>query len=97
MIAYKLFRILKNGKITSLFINKTRRLPLHEWLDAECFPTKGFAVRPFWHCTEKPEAPHLTLKNRIWMKVEMEDFEEFKRPKSQGGKWYLAKRMKIIT
>lgn len=96
MIAYKLFRRLRTGEITSLFINKKRRLPLGEWLDAESFPTKGFTLRPYWHCTHKPYAPHLSMKNRVWMKVEIEGFEEFERPESQGGKWYLAQRIKII-
>lgn len=96
MIAYKLFRKLKNGEITSLFINKTRRLPYNEWLEAEEFPTKGYAFRPFWHCTHLPNAPHLSEKNRVWLRVEMEDYEEIQRPESQGGKWFLAKRIKIL-
>jgi hypothetical protein len=96
MVAYKLFRVLKDGSISSLFINKKRRLPLGIWLEAESFPTKGFAIRPYWHCTNSPEAPHLSMKNRGWFKVEMEDFEELSRPKSQGGLWYLAKKIKII-
>lgn len=33
---------------------------------------------------------------RVWKMVEIEDYTEFKRPKSQGGMWYLAKRIKII-
>lgn len=59
MIAYKLFRQLKNGDITSLFINRKRRLPYNEWLTAESFPTNGYLLRPFWHCTNSPIAPHL--------------------------------------
>lgn len=96
MIAYKLCRRLKNGNIRSLFINKKIDLPFNIWLNAECHPTKGFKERPFWHCTSKPEAPHLSEKNRVWVKIEMEDFEEFQRPESQGGLWYLAKRIKLI-
>ena len=96
MIAYKLFRVLKDDSISSLFINKKRRLPINIWLEAESFPTKGFAVRPYWHCTSNPIAPHLSMKGRAWFKVEMEDFEEFNRPKAQGGLWYLAKKIKII-
>jgi hypothetical protein len=97
MIAYKLFRVKANGAITSLFINKTRELPIGEWLSSDSYPTKGFAVRPGWHCTAKPEAPHLSLKGRVWAKVEIEDFCRIERPASQGGTWYLAKRMKIIN
>ncbi len=96
MIAYKLFRVKKSGSITSLFINKGITLPKNKWMAAECHPTPGYKVRPYWHCTEKPFAPHLTEKNRIWLRVEIEDFVEFNRPDSQGGKWFLAKKMKII-
>lgn len=94
--SYKLFRLLKSGEITSLFINKTERLKRGVWLEAKEYPTKGFKFRPFWHCTEKPEAPHLSEKNRVWLRVEIEDFEEFQKPEHQGGKWFLAKRIKIL-
>ena len=96
MKAYKLFRLLKSGQITPLFINKTYRLPIGEWLPAEEHRTKGFAFRPGWHCTSKPEAPHLSKKNRVWYEVEIEDYEEIRRPENQGGLWYLGKKMKII-
>jgi len=96
MIAFKLFRILKSGEITSLFINKKRKLPYNEWLEAESFPTKGYKIRPFWHCTSNPVAPHLSEKNRIWLKVEIKDYEIFERPESQGGIWYLAKQINIL-
>jgi hypothetical protein len=95
-IAYKLFRELKSGEITSLFINKSEQLKRNVWLEANCYPTKGYKVRPFWHCTEKPEAPHLSNKNRIWLKVEIKEYSEFNRPVHQGGKWFLAKKIKII-
>ena len=96
MISYKLFRVLSCGEITPLFINKKQRLPIGTWLEAESHPTKGYMYRPFWHCTSHPVAPHLSLKGREWYKVEMEDFEEFKRPSNQGGLWFLAKKIKII-
>ena len=100
-IAYKLFRKTKDNRITSLFINKTRNLPLGIWMEADNHPTKGFAERPGWHCTAEPVAPHLkmVLKSgevRVWKKVMIEDYSEFKRPENQGGLWYLAKRMKIL-
>ena len=66
-------------------------------MEAECYPTKGFKVRPFWHCTSNPVAPHLSEKGRVWIKIEIEDFEEFQRPDNQGGLWYLAKRIKLIN
>jgi len=97
MRAYKLFRTLKDGNITPLFINKKYRLPINEWLEAESHPTTGFKYRPHWHCTSKPEAPHLSTKNREWYEIEIEDYEELKRPTSQGGVWYLANRIKIIN
>lgn len=80
-----------------LFINKKFRLPIGEWLPAESHPTKGYKYRPFWHCTNQPVAPHLTEKGRAWYMVEIEEFEEQKRPENQGGLWFLANRMKIIA
>ena len=97
MIAYKLFRQLKSNEISSLFINKTERLKYDEWLIAKSYPTKGFKERPFWHCTENPIAPHLSEKDRIWLKVKIEDYEIFNRPQHQGGKWFLAKKIKILN
>ena len=79
------------------YINKKRKLPINEWLNAESFPTKGYALRPFWHCTKFPNAPHIKMNGKIWYEVEIEDFTEFKRPLSQGGLWYLAKRIKIFV
>lgn len=96
MIVYKLFGVRKNGTIRSLFINRKRKLSVGKWLKAESHPTKGYALRPFWHCTSQPVAPHLSEKNRKWYKVQMKDYEIFKRPESQGGIWYLAKKIKII-
>jgi hypothetical protein len=100
-IAYKLFRKTRDNRITSLFINKTRNLPVGVWMEAENYPTKGFAVRQGWHCTAIPHAPHLKmkLKNgeiRVWRKVLIEDYTEEMRPENQGGLWYLAKRMMIL-
>ena len=96
MKAYKLFRILSDGSITPLFINKTLRIPIGEWLEAESHPTKGYKYRPFWHCTNKPEAKHLSEKDRVWYEVEIDDYEEMDRPSYQGGLWYLAKRIKVL-
>lgn len=96
MIAYKLCRKLKNGNITSLFINKKVNLPFNTWMKAENHPTKGFKNRPYWHCTENPIAPHLSNKDRVWIRVEMKDFQEFIRPENQGGKWFLANEIKFL-
>ena len=96
MKAYKLFRVRKNGSIGSLFINKKMVIPLGVWLPAQSFPTKGYALRPFWHCTAQPEAPHLSINERKWFEVEIQDYQQLDRPESQGGVWYLAKKIKVV-
>jgi hypothetical protein len=45
----------------------------------------------------KPEAPHLKLEGRAWYVVEVENFSEEIRPESQGGKWFLANRMRVVA
>ena len=97
MIAYKLVRQMKDGTLAPLFINRTQRMPLNQWLPAEDHKTKGYAHRPGWHCTNSPEAPHLSNKGRVWCKVEIEDFTTLNRPAHQGGTWYLANEMKILN
>tara|TARA_R110000772_G_scaffold140530_1_gene249697 strand:- start:821 stop:1120 length:300 start_codon:yes stop_codon:yes gene_type:complete len=96
MKAYKLIRKMKDGQLSPLFINKKSRIPIGVWLPAEAHKTKGFAFRKGWHCTLEPVAPHLSKKDRVWIEVEIEDYEHYKRPESQGGTWVLAQRMKII-
>ena len=96
MRAYKLVRKMKDGSLASLFINRKDRMLIGEWMEAESHPTKGFVYRKGWHCTLRPEAPHLGTKGRVWVEVEVEDFEYFQRPESQGGVWVLAQRMKVI-
>ena len=96
MIGYKLFRERKDGSIGSLFINRKARLLMNEWLPYENHATKGFAVRPGWHLCSEPKAPHLSMKNRAWYKVEFFLYETLKRPESQGGTWYLSTNIKIL-
>jgi len=96
MIAYKLVRKLKDGNLTSLFINKTERIPIGIWLEAKNYPTKGYKIRPFWHCTSEMKAPHLSHKNRVWVKVELDGVIELERSAYQGGTWLLAKKMKVL-
>lgn len=96
MKAFKLLRKRKDGSIGSLFINRKQRIPMGEWVEAEDHKTKGYAHRPGWHTTGKPETPHLSTENRCWFEVEIEDWYEFKRPESQGGVWYIASKIKII-
>lgn len=97
MIAYKLLRVRKDGSLGSLFINRKAKLPLNEWLRAEDHETRGYKHRPGWHCLAKPVAPHLGKKGRQWYKVEITDVSTENRPESQGGTWYLAKNMKILS
>ena len=101
MIAYKLMRVKKDGLIYPLFINKNKPTIIGEWLNAECYPTKGFAVRCGWHCCFEMNAPHLkkelaTGEKRVWVKCEVEDYTTYDRPESQGGMWILAQKMKVI-
>jgi hypothetical protein len=96
MIGYKLFRVRKNGTIGSLFINRKAVVPINKWLKSEEHPTKGFAIRAGWHITHAPVAPHLSKKGRCWYKVEFKNYQKLKRPKNQGGMWYLAKCMRVI-
>ncbi len=96
MKAYKLVRKMKDGSLSPLFINKRYRFKIGDWIEAEYFPTKGFACRKGFHCTFKPVAPHLSKNNRVWVEVEIQDYETYKRPENQGGLWCLAQKMKII-
>lgn len=96
MRAYKLLRQRKNGTLGPLFINRKQVIPIGEWLTAESIPTKGYALRPGWHTTPEPEAKHLSMKDRVWMEVEIDDYYRFDRPKHQGGHWLIAKYMKVV-
>lgn len=101
MVAYKLVKLGKDGNIYPLFINKKVPFKLNEWMIAECFETKGFAIRTGFHCCFEMNAPHLKQElangeKRVWVEVEVDDFEVYARPTSQGGKWILANKMKIL-
>jgi hypothetical protein len=96
MVAYKVMRLRKNGTLGSLFIRRRDVIPIGKWLTAEEYPTKGFAVRKGWHCTFTQNAPHLSMKDRVWVKVEVEDYTTYDRPESQGGQWILANKMKVL-
>ena len=86
---------MKNGDLAPLFINKRLRLESNIWYKAELIPTKGFAPRKGFHVTAEPYAPHLSMKGRIWVQVEIEDYTILQRPETQGGLWYIANRMKL--
>lgn len=94
--AYKLLRIRKDGSLGPLFINKKLRIPFKEWLEAENHPTKGYTVRPGWHVAKQPCAPHLSLKDRVWAEVDIDDWYEFKRPVKQGSVWLIARIMRVL-
>ena len=96
MIVYKLCRLLKSGEITSLFINKSKKLPFNKWIKSESYKTKGYKLRPYWHCVLEPKAPHLSKLNRVWVKVEIRDYTSIRRPESQGGIWYLANMIRFL-
>lgn len=101
MKAYKLLRRLSDGQLYPLFIHKTYPTEIGEWMQAECYPTKGFAIRKGWHCTFRPYAPHLSMRlangeQRVWTECEIEDWNTYNRPESQGGAWILAQRMKVV-
>lgn len=95
--AYKLLRVRKDGSLGPLFINRRQRIPIGEWLDAENHPTKGYAVRPVWHCTLEKRAPHMKMGGRVWCEVIVDGEERYNRPESQGGTWLIAKRMMVIS
>lgn len=101
MTAYKLMRLGKDGGVYPLFINRKERTRFNEILKAECYPTKGFAVRQGWHCCFTPYAPHLkeTLSSgeeRVWVEVKVRNWKSYDRPESQGGAWILAQEMVVI-
>jgi len=102
MIGYKLFTKRKDGTLGPLFINRKLVIPLGEWLQAEYHHRKkGFAYRPGWHACAVAVAPHLKMRlasgeQRVWCKVELEDVAVEERPAAQGGKWFLADRLKVL-
>jgi hypothetical protein len=97
MIAYKLFRVRRDGSLGSLFINRTARIAIKETLQADSYITPGYAFRPGWHCCQFPNAPHLTMKGRQWWAVDIADFDTMERPAAQGGRWYLAQKMRVLV
>ena len=96
LIGFKLFKRRKDGSLGPLFINARQKIPVGEWLQASCYPTKGFAVREGWHICSEQNAPHLSKKGRVWCKVEFRDETPYKRPAAQGGLWYTARHMKVV-
>lgn len=101
MTAYKLVRKAKDGKLYPLFIDRKRPYKIGEPRTAEYIPTNGFAARKGFHCCFVPFAPHLkeTLANgehRVWIECDVDDYETYDRPESQGGTWILAEKLQVI-
>lgn len=94
--AYKLFALHKDGSIGPLFINRKLRVVQGVWMEAECIPTPGFAVRFGWHACAEPTAPHLSKKGRVWCEVRLRGIKKHYRPAAQGGLWYTAKHLKVV-
>jgi len=75
MIAYKLLRVRRDGTLGSLFINRAARLPVETWLYAQNHPTKGYKVRPGWHCLSRPSAPQVVPRaNRRFQTTTAADY-----------------------
>lgn len=88
-------RLRKDGSLGPLFINRKQRVPVGPWLAAEAHPTKGFALRPGWHATGAPVAPHLSPRGRVWCQVDLKGVTKLQRPHSQGSEWFLATHMRV--
>jgi hypothetical protein len=61
---------------------------------ARSYPTKGFALRPFIHCTAEPEAPYLHDKGRRWVAVRI--VGPYARMEYRGKTWLLANQVQIM-
>ena len=96
MIAYKLFRLRKDGTLGPLFINSKQVIEPGIRYRAETHETKGFSVRHGWHCVRQPKAPHLSPHGRVWARVSVTGVTKHRRPSSQGGLWYTAETMKVL-
>jgi hypothetical protein len=94
---WKLLRVRRDGSLGPLFINRSLVIPVGEWLHAEDHPTSGYAHRPGWHAAPNANAPHLSLKGRVWCPVELRNWIELPRPQTQGGTWWLAEQMRVIS
>lgn len=106
MKVYKKVRVLSDGNLYPLFIDKKKPFRFGEWLHCEFHPTKGFSPRCIsedikggWHCCFRPVAPHLndvlsSGERRVWMECEARgEMVTYDRPESQGGAWLLAEEI----
>jgi hypothetical protein len=97
--AYKLFRQRNDGTLGSLFFARRSVIPIGRWIDSYAITKPGYAFRPGWHCTAAPVAPHLYSKKekRVWGRVELQNATELWRPGVQGGLWYIADKMRVVS
>jgi len=91
--AWKLLRLRRDRTLGPLFINRKLVISPGRWYRAEDHPTKGYAHRPGWHATDSPDAPHLSMKGRVWCQVWLRGWKKLVRPAAQGGVWFLAEEM----
>lgn len=97
--AYKLFRVRKDGTIGPLFINRKLVVVPGQWMEAESHPTKGFALRPGWHCTLAPVAPHLKTDLKSGGNSEVVQGEgsgDQNIPETRVTRWNLGSRSKTL-
>jgi hypothetical protein len=91
-------RLRKDGSLGPLFINRRLRIQVGDKLPAGLHPTKGYALRPGWHACKEKLAPHLRQGgDRVWCAVLLWGVTEHERPACQGGTWYTAADMKVIS
>lgn len=101
-IAWKIFRLRRDGSLGPLFVERDRIIPIGEWLDAtlDIIP-KGLSTRPGWHCASTVP-PHIKLGRlasgevRVLARVEIRDFELHYRPEAQGGLWFTSRWLKVL-
>jgi hypothetical protein len=106
---FKLFEE-KEGMLYPLFIDKSTPIPFNEWIEAGCYPTNGYAVRPGWHVGTFPDAPWLKALNgtrkgcyrsrfkhghRVWCLVEYETTYSYQELADQNPKHYLPDTLPV--
>lgn len=102
MVAFKLVRVREDGSLGSLFVRRSRRLPVGKWIkaDLKVRPRDRVAgggvlkLRPGWHAAEKPALAHLTRTGRAVFKVRLR--KNVKRHIGPQGVWYTADEMYIM-
>lgn len=94
--AWKLFTLHKDGTIGPLFVNRKQRVPIGRWVKAEAHNPGHLKFRPGWHCARRKHAPHLVETGRVWRQVKIRGYVEHKKPKCQGGLWFVAQWLYVL-